>query len=76
MEKRIRHDAIETISTPEPFPRQSFTDAGEAVAALGYRDWYLFTERHEEYYAKFGWILLERRELHGQTVALMVQELT
>ncbi|MCO5146430.1 MAG: AMP nucleosidase [Aquamicrobium sp.] len=34
MEKRIRHDAIETISTPEPFPRQSFTDAGEAVAAL------------------------------------------
>ncbi len=34
MEKRIRHDAIESISTPEPFARQSFTDAGEAVAAL------------------------------------------
>jgi AMP nucleosidase len=34
MEKRIRHAAAETIVTPEPVARQSFTDAGEAVAAL------------------------------------------
>ncbi|MBE0693439.1 MAG: AMP nucleosidase [Aquamicrobium sp.] len=34
MEKRIRHGAIETVSTPEPYARQSFTDAGEAVEAL------------------------------------------
>ena len=34
MEKRIRHDAAESISTPEPFARQSFSDAHEAVAAL------------------------------------------
>ena len=34
MEKRIRHDAAESIATPEPFARQSFTDAREAVAAL------------------------------------------
>ena len=34
MEKRIRHAPIDTIVTPEPFARQSFSDAGEAVAAL------------------------------------------
>src|SRR5690606_41934291 len=34
MEKRIRHAAPETVATPEPYARQSFTDAGEAVAAL------------------------------------------
>ncbi len=34
MEKRIRHIAIESVSTPEPFARQSFTDAAGAVAAL------------------------------------------
>ena len=45
------------------------------MTGLGYRQWYLFTERHEEYYARYGWILLERRELHGQTVALMRQKL-
>lgn len=49
--------------------------AGKAVAALGYREWYLFTGSHDEYYAKYGWVLLERRELHGLTVALMRQEL-
>jgi len=49
--------------------------AGDAVAGLGYNAWYLFTERHDAYYARYGWILIERRELHGQTVALMRQEL-
>ena len=34
MEKRIYPNPIESIATPEPFARQSFTDAGEAVAAL------------------------------------------
>ena len=34
MEKRIYPGPIETVVTPEPFARQSFTDAGEAVAAL------------------------------------------
>ncbi|PSJ61312.1 AMP nucleosidase [Pseudaminobacter soli (ex Li et al. 2025)] len=34
MEKRIYPTPIETISCPEPFGQQSFTDAGEAVAAL------------------------------------------
>ncbi len=34
MEKRIYPRPIEQIATPEPFARQSFTDAGEAIAAL------------------------------------------
>ncbi|MGD9913611.1 MAG: AMP nucleosidase [Rhizobiaceae bacterium] len=34
MEKRIYPSLIESISSPEPFARQSFTDAAEAVAAL------------------------------------------
>jgi len=34
MEKRTYNDPIPVISTPEPFPRQSFTDAAEAVRAL------------------------------------------
>ncbi|WP_295813568.1 AMP nucleosidase [uncultured Nitratireductor sp.] len=34
MEHRIYPQPIQTISSPEPFARKSFTDAGEAVAAL------------------------------------------
>jgi AMP nucleosidase len=34
MEKRIYPEPIESVVSPEPFPRQSFTDAAEAVAAL------------------------------------------
>ena len=34
MEKRIYPKAIQTIVTPEPFSRQSFTDAAEAVKHL------------------------------------------
>ena len=34
MEKRIYPQAIETVAMPEPFKRQSFDDAAEAVAAL------------------------------------------
>jgi AMP nucleosidase len=34
MEKRIYPRPIESIASPEPYPRQSFMDAGEAVAAL------------------------------------------
>ncbi|MEO5322209.1 AMP nucleosidase [Mesorhizobium sp. CC13] len=34
MEKRIYPEPIESILTPEPFPRQSFTDAAKAVEAL------------------------------------------
>ncbi|MBE7183675.1 MAG: AMP nucleosidase [Methylobacterium mesophilicum] len=34
MDKRVYPKAIETIVTPENFPRQRFTDAAEAVAAL------------------------------------------
>jgi AMP nucleosidase len=35
MEKRIFPQPIESIASPEPFARRSFTDAREAVAALG-----------------------------------------
>ena len=34
MEKRIYPEPIESIASPEPFARRSFTDAREAVAAL------------------------------------------
>jgi AMP nucleosidase len=34
MEKRIYPEPIESVASPEPFARQSFTDASEAVAAL------------------------------------------
>ena len=34
MEKRIYPEPIESITTPEPYSRQSFTDAHEAVKAL------------------------------------------
>ena len=34
MEKRIYPQPIESVSTPEPYARQSFTDAREAVHAL------------------------------------------
>jgi AMP nucleosidase len=34
MEKRIYPQPIESVSTPEPYTRQSFTDAREAVDAL------------------------------------------
>ncbi|MGQ2903201.1 MAG: AMP nucleosidase [Neoaquamicrobium sediminum] len=34
MEKRIYPQPIESVSTPEPYARQSFTDAREAVDAL------------------------------------------
>ncbi|MEO3998588.1 AMP nucleosidase [Mesorhizobium sp. CAU 1732] len=34
MEKRIYPSPIESVSTPEPYARQSFTDAQEAVDAL------------------------------------------
>ena len=34
MEKRIYPEPIESVVSPEPFQRQSFTDAAEAVAAL------------------------------------------
>lgn len=34
MEKRIYPEPIESVSTPEPFTRQSFTDARDAVEAL------------------------------------------
>lgn len=34
MEKRIYPEPIESVVSPDPFLRQSFTDAGEAVAAL------------------------------------------
>jgi AMP nucleosidase len=34
MDKRIFPQLIETVATPEPYPRRSFTDAREAVAAL------------------------------------------
>ena len=34
MEKRIYPEPIESVVSPEPFGRKSFTDAGEAIAAL------------------------------------------
>ena len=34
MENRIRHAAIDAVATPEPFARQSFTEAADAVTAL------------------------------------------
>lgn len=49
--------------------------AADGVTALGYAEWFLFTEFHEDYYRRFGWSVLERRELHGQTVSIMRQRL-
>ena len=34
MEKRIYPQPIESVSTPEPYGRQSYSDASEAVEAL------------------------------------------
>lgn len=50
--------------------------AEQAVKNFGCQQWYLFTPRHEAYYAKQGWQLLEYRELHGEQVAVMAQKLT
>jgi len=44
MEKRIYPEAIQKITSPEPYPRQTFTDAKKAVKAL--RDLYA---RNTEY---------------------------
>jgi GNAT superfamily N-acetyltransferase len=49
--------------------------AAQGVSELGYAKWALFTPKHEAYYAKHGWQLLEYRELHGDCVAVMVQVL-
>ncbi len=47
--------------------------AAQGVSELGYAKWALFTPKHEAYYAKYGWALLEHRHLHGERVAVMVQ---
>ena len=49
--------------------------AKQAVTALGYKKWYLFTPHHERYYAKLGWALKENRHIHHEKVAVMVQQL-
>ena len=49
--------------------------ATQDVLMLGYTQWNLFTPHHEAYYTKHGWLLLEYRHLHGEPVAVMVQEL-
>ena len=49
--------------------------AAEGVAAQGFGRWLLFTPHHENYYAKHGWRTIERRPLHGEPVAVMVQAL-
>lgn len=49
--------------------------AAEGVAALGHAQWFLFTPRHEAYYAKHGWQTAEHRDLHGERVAVMWQAL-
>ena len=36
MEKRIYPQTIDSVASPEPFLRQSFTDAREAVEALAF----------------------------------------
>ena len=59
---------VSSCRASEPLP-------GYGVAALGYVEWYLFTEFHEDDYRRFGWSVLERRELHGQTVSIMRQRL-
>lgn len=50
-------------------------EAAAGVAALGYRQWALFTPEHEAYYARHGWLLQEYRMLHGERVAVMRQAL-
>jgi GNAT superfamily N-acetyltransferase len=55
---------------------QLMTAAKNAVAKFGYQQWYLFTPHHQGYYAKQGWALKEFRDLHGERVAVMAQELT
>ncbi|MBP7370954.1 MAG: GNAT family N-acetyltransferase [Arenimonas sp.] len=55
--------------------QQLIIAAKNAVANLGYPQWYLFTPHHQEYYSKYGWQLHERRHLHGERVALMAQRL-
>ena len=51
------------------------TAATHGVAALGYAEWFLFTPKHGEYYARSGWQQLQQRTLHGETVAVMAQQL-
>ena len=48
--------------------------AAQSVQALGYAQWSLFTAHHQAFYAKHGWTLFEYRHLHGERVAVMVQE--
>lgn len=49
--------------------------AGQAVAAIGHAEWFLFTPGHEAYYARHGWHTLGHRMLHGERVAVMRQAL-
>lgn len=44
-----------------------------AVKNLGYKNWYLFTPHHEAFYAKHGWVLKEKRHIHGEIVAVMIK---
>ena len=55
--------------------RQLIDHARAQVAALGYRQWFLFTEHHQAYYQALGWQLHERRSLHRQPVAILRQDL-
>lgn len=50
--------------------------AAEGVAAQGVDRWYLFTPQHENYYAKHGWQTIGHRQLHGERIAVMTQNLT
>lgn len=52
------------------------TAAAEGVAAQGYSRWYLFTPKHESYYAQHGWQTIEYRQLHGEPVAVMAMGLS
>jgi len=47
--------------------------ASTQVAALGYTQWFLFTEHHQAYYEALGWQLHEHRLLHGQPVVILRQ---
>jgi GNAT superfamily N-acetyltransferase len=51
------------------------TAAAAGVMAQGFACWYLFTPQHERYYARQGWQTIECRQLHGESVAVMRQDL-
>ncbi|NIM94615.1 MAG: GNAT family N-acetyltransferase [Anaerolineales bacterium] len=48
----------------------------EEAHKLGIPDLYLYTHSHENYYARLGWIPVERPQYHGREVVIMRNRLS